>query len=100
MSDTIRIDTPKMSKDISSLEQQISVLPGVIKEMKTQMHALGACWKGPAWNTFQNQVADDIAYMSEVYMFLSGYTKALGESASDYLKAEQNNYSEIWKLWI
>ena len=100
MGNQIRVSTSKMSRDVKTLEQQIAVLPQVIGELKTQMHLLASCWEGPAWRTFQNQVADDIAFMSEVYQFLSAYNRALQSSAEGYLSAEQDNYSEIWKLWI
>lgn len=100
MGNQIRVSTSRMSKDVKTLEQQIAVLPQVIRELKTQMHLLASCWEGPAWMAFQNQVADDIAFMSEVYQFLSAYNRSLQSSAEGYLSAEQDNYSEIWKLWV
>lgn len=100
MSNQIRVSTPNMSRDVKKLEQQMAVLPDVIRELKVQMSLLASCWEGPAWMAFQNQVADDIAFMSEVYQFISAYEQALQKSAEGYLNAEQKNYSEIWKLWI
>ena len=100
MSNQIRVSTSNMSRDVKKMDQQVAVLPEVIRELKVQMSLLASCWEGPAWMAFQNQVADDIAFMSEVYQFLSAYDKALQSSAEGYLSAEQNNYSEIWKLWI
>lgn len=100
MSNQIRVSTSKMSQDVKTLEEQIAVLPEVIGELRTQMHLLASCWEGPAWISFQNQVADDIAFMNEVYQFLSNYEKAMQTSAEGYLSAEEKNYSEIWKLWV
>ena len=69
MSNQIRVSTSNMSRDVKKMDQQIAVLPEVIRELKVQMSLLASCWEGPAWMAFQNQVADDIAFMSEVYQF-------------------------------
>ena len=100
MNDLIRVSTSSMSRDIRILEEQIAVLPDVISELKTQMNLLSGCWLGPAWVAFQNQVADDLGNMSDVYRFLSAFTKGMSESAEGYLDAEKRNHSEIWRLWI
>lgn len=100
MNDLIRVSTSSMARDIRNLEDQIAVLPDVISELKTQMNLLSGCWHGPAWVAFQNQVADDLGNMSEVYRFLTTFTKGMGEAASGYLDAEKRNYNEIWRLWI
>ena len=108
MSDYYNYDVKKLVRENADVDMIIvgasqvyhSCVPDVISELKTQMNLLSGCWRGPAWVAFQNQVADDLGNMSDVYRFLSTFTKGMSESAAGYLDAEKRNHSEIWRLWI
>ncbi len=88
MSGYIRISTQQLSKDRDALQGEIKEIGGVVKELAEEMQLLGQTWEGPAWNTFQNQVSEDIENMQSVCEMLSVYLSHIEYAEREYRACE------------
>lgn len=96
----IRVSIPQMQRDGEKLHTQMEKIPQFVRELENAMQNLGSCWDGPAWITFQQQVASDILQMMEVYDWLRKYVQSLSEAEKAYGEGEKNGYESIKSVRI
>jgi len=100
MSNHIRVSIPKMEGDGDRLHADMEKIPQFIQELEASMNRLGACWEGPAWITFQQQVQSDILNMLDVYEWLRKYAQAMSDSEKAYGNCERKSYDSIDQVRI
>lgn len=100
MSDKLRVSCSAMKSDGEKLAAELKEIPQIIERLHNSVKSLAACWDGPAWASYQNQVNKDIENMKEVYGTLVQLQKALGTGRDTYLKTEFDIYTDIKGLWI
>lgn len=94
------VSTERMHSDVERIQAQAGEIPIQIRKLEESMQRLHACWKGNARNAFQGQVMADVAYMNEVYQFLTDYLEKLSESGDLYFDAEYEAYKAAHSVWI
>lgn len=95
-----RVSSKRIQNDVDFIQVQAREIPAQIRELESSMQKLHGCWKGSARNAFQGEVMKDVAYMNEVYRFLTEYIESLSQSGEDYFKAEYEAYKAAHSLWI
>ena len=66
MSNYIKVSVPKMKRNAEQLQANVDKIPQFVNSLDASMKNLGACWEGPAWIAFQQQVESDILYLLDV----------------------------------
>ena len=100
MAERYQVSSPQMQKDAEEMHALAMEIPKQIRALEDSMQMLHACWKGSARNTFQGQVIQDVAYMNEVYRFLTEYIEKMSNSGDTYFEAEYKAYQAANRLWI
>lgn len=100
MNSVVRVSAEKMKRDGIKIDSYIDNMQADINSLAEAMHDLAVCWEGPAWNTFQNSVADSITEMEGVCKFLSTFITDLSKAESIYRKCENENRTIIGKIRI
>ena len=91
----LKVSAGQMSSDTEQLKAQIDAIPVQIDALSEAMNRLGECWEGSAWIAFQNQLADDINNMNDMYQFLTGLIQKLDTAKLSYLKTEKQAYRNV-----
>ena len=89
-----------MKADSDRLHENMERIPQFVRDLDATMKSLGACWEGPAWITFQQQVESDILNMLDLYDWLRNYLQAISGAEKIYGENEEKNYRTIEKLHI
>lgn len=100
MSNTITVSASRMGQDREHIGESMERAAAGVGELRDAMLALSACWEGPAWETFQNEVHESLNEMYELYSFFSEYVYRNKESESEYQKCENVNRDMMWRVWI
>ena len=95
-----RVSSGEIHSAVGRLQSQANEIPKQIRELESSMQMLHGCWKGSARNAYQHQVMKDVAFLNEVYNFLTEYLDALARSGEDYFKSEYEAYKAAHSLWI
>ncbi len=100
MSNYIKVSIPGMKNNGDELETSIGRIPQFVRELDDSMKSLGACWEGPAWLAFRQQVESDILNILEVYDWLCHFLQVLSEGEKIYETCEKESYDCIDKIHI
>lgn len=84
MSDYIRVTTQNIDNDREHIQNELEGIRSSIEDISKEMELLGQTWEGPAWHTFQNQVAKDVEQMSIVYDKLSVFLEHMEYAGKEY----------------
>lgn len=66
MGNYIRISTEQLERDRTEVQEELGGVHKAVEELGEEMQSLGTTWEGPAWQTFQSQVASDIENMQGI----------------------------------
>lgn len=100
MSNYIRVSISRMKNSGEELAVDIEKIPQVVRELEDSMRRLGACWEGPAWLAFQQQVEMDILNILELYDWLRHFLETLSVGEKKYGICEEKCYECIDKAGI
>ena len=100
MAEQIKVSVSSMGRDTASLHEQMNRIKQEIAALQSAMHRLSACWEGPAWEAFQGQVQDGIAYMQDINQWVQSYIGIMDDSAKRYQSCEQTVYGRVSSLRI
>lgn len=89
-----------MTQDGENIAARAEDIMQDINSLADAMRELSVCWEGPAWNTFQNEVALSVQDMEEVCRFFSLYLNELNDSKRIYRKCETENRNRIRRVRI
>ncbi len=100
MADFQRVSCTRMKQDCDELADSLKEIPEAIRALQEAMHSLAACWEGPAWSAFQQQVAQDLAEMQDVYSATVKLQNSLGGASEIYQKTEYDVYKKFHSLRV
>lgn len=84
MSNFIKVSVQRLNQDRDTIQNDMKDISKSIKELYDEMQLLGQTWEGPAWQAFQNQVAEDIRNMQDIYEKLSVYLSHMEYAGKQY----------------
>lgn len=100
MSNYIKVSVPKMKRDAVQLQANVNKIPQFVNDLDASMKNLGACWEGPAWIVFQQQVESDILYLLDMYDWLQKLLQTEAEAEKIYGESEWKSCNCIEKIRI
>lgn len=100
MGERFQVSAPRMQNDAEDMRILAQEIPKQIRALEESMQKLHGCWKGSARNAFQGQVMQDVAYMNEVYRFLTEYLEKMSQSGDTYYESEYKAWQAANRLWI
>lgn len=100
MGSYIKVSVPRMEETGERLHTGIDKIPQFIHELDEAMKNLGACWSGPAWIGFQQQVESDILNMLDVYNWMREFLETMSQAEKVYGDCEKNSYNQIDRVRI
>mgnify|MGYP001658852378 CR=1 FL=1 len=84
MSDYIRVAIDRIEQDKSTIQSEVEGIRSSVMELYQEMQSLGATWEGPAWQAFQNQVAEDIENMQMIETQIRNYLEHMDYAGKEY----------------
>lgn len=100
MSSVIKVSAQRMTKDGEAIAASADSIAEDIRSLAAAMKNLSACWEGPAWNAFQNEVNLSLGDMEEVCKFFSLYLEELNDAKKVYRRCETENRNRIRRVRI
>lgn len=88
MADYIKVSTQRIRGDRELIQREMEGITASVEELIRGMQSLGGTWEGPAWQTFQNQVASDAERMKEICVQIGGYLQHIEYAENEYKKCE------------
>ena len=88
MAEYIRVCTQQIDQDRNRIEEETRGVRSAVEELYREMQALGQTWEGPAWQTFQNQVASDIEHMRGIDIKLAEFMNHIEYASLEYKRCE------------
>ncbi len=95
MSNYIKVDSNRISRDGENVQEIIEAIPRFIDELETSMEKLSACWEGPSWAVYQVSMRAHIRELRFVYEYMGRYAGQMIQSGQDYMRTEQDICMDI-----
>lgn len=100
MSGYLKVSANKIKSDAQRMEELKETIPTLMKELEAAMMQLSGCWEGVAWAAYQQNVADHMEMLSDIYDYMSRYIVSVQEAGKEYGYAEQDVQAEILKILV
>lgn len=88
MANYIKVSTDRLHQDRDRISDEVNGLGKAVEQLADVMQSLGQTWEGPAWQTFQGQVASDIENMTEICKNLGTYLQHIEYAGKEYAQCE------------
>lgn len=88
MANYIRVSTEQLERDKTEIQEEMSGVHKAVEELWEEMQALGTTWEGPAWQTFQSQMASDIENMQKVCEKIAEFISHMEYAENEYKSCE------------
>lgn len=88
MADYIRVSTGNIKRDRESIQNERKGIEQSVEDLYQEMQSLAQTWEGPAWQSFQGQVASDIENMYAVCEMISGFLSHMEYAENEYQRCE------------
>ncbi len=88
MAEYIRVSTRQIDQDRERIEAELKGARNAVEELYQEMQQLGQTWEGPAWQTFQRQVASDIENMRNIDAMMAEYMNHMEFASMEYKQCE------------
>lgn len=88
MADYIRVSIQQLVHDKDTIQGELGQVVDSIEQLREEMTLLGQTWEGPAWETFQNQVATDIENMQMVCSKIKEFLSHMEYAEKEYRVCE------------
>lgn len=95
MGSYLKVSASSMKRDADRMNELRKSIPALVNELDISMKQLSSCWDGPAWSTYQANVAYYIEILTEIYDYLSEYAASVQEASEKYMHAEQDICADI-----
>lgn len=100
MVDYIKVSDQHIGQDYNSIQGQLMEIENEIRTLREEMQMLGESWEGPAWKSFQNQVARDLENMQQIHRRLSDFLQHMEYAKSSYGECERKVEQLVQKIGI
>lgn len=102
MDNYLKVSAGLLERDAEKINELKNSIPVLVNELNDSMTQLSNCWEGPAWSSYQANVAYHIEVLTEIYDYLSRYADYMQEARKKYIRAEQDVCTDIKRVnvWI
>lgn len=95
MGSIIKMSTHRLSQDRKDIGEKANRMSLEMNDLTEKLEALSACWEGPAWEAYKEEVNVRMQEMQEAREYFRVLSEKLEEAEADYLKCEQSNKNEL-----
>ncbi len=100
MANILKIETERLTRDISSIDQNIAAVKSSISRTQTALSTLNFMWDGEAKRAFRASADRDIQEMYNILNLLTQYRNDLEQAGKTYDSAVSNAEAMIKSLKI
>lgn len=100
MGNYIRVSTEQLERDRTEIQEELSGIYKAVEELGDEMQSLAATWEGPAWQTFQSQVASDIENMQRINEKIAEFISHMEYAEKEYESCDNQVQDLIARIRI
>ncbi len=84
----IKADTKDMARDRTEMQSEIEKIHKEVDELAEELALLANAWEGPAWETYQMQIAEDVEHIHGICDSLQHFLAHMTYAQQEYEKCE------------